>query len=115
MSGNIPLPPDVTDPIVLADWLEILALTAADGNASHGDLQRALNRLGIDNVDGICSDSMCELNRRIAATGENYPFTFSGTLLRAKGDWRAFTPYVFCLFLSYCDDRKKGSQGFGMM
>ena len=71
MSGSILLPSDVTDPIVLADWLEILALTAADGNASHGDLQRALNILGMDNIDGICSDSMYELNRRVAAAGEN--------------------------------------------
>ena len=111
MSGSIPLPSDVTDPIVLADWLEVLALTAADGNASHGDLQRALNRLAVDNANGICSDAMCELNRRVAATGSNYPFTFSGTLLRAKGDWRAHVPYVFCLFLSYCNDRKKRVTG----
>ncbi len=111
MPGSVPLPSDITDTIVLADWLEILALTTSDGNASHGDLQRALNRLGADNIDSICSNSMYELNRRINASGENYPFTFSGTLLQAKGDWRAFTPYVFCLFLSYCDDKKKKVPG----
>ncbi|MBI3986597.1 MAG: hypothetical protein HY343_06740 [Lentisphaerae bacterium] len=112
MSTSIPLPSDVADPIVLTDWLELLALTVDDGNASHGDLQRALNRLGVDGFDTICTDCMRELHRRVAATRENYPFTFSGTLLKSKGDWRDFTPYVFCLLLSYCDEKMKKIKGF---
>ncbi|MDO8546908.1 MAG: hypothetical protein Q7R68_06065 [Nitrospirales bacterium] len=111
MPGSIPLPSDTTDPIVLADWLELLALNADDGNSSHGDLERGLNRLGADDIDSICKDSMMELNRRVIATAENYPFSFSGTLLAVKGDWRGFTPYVFCLLLSYCDNKKKKTSG----
>ncbi len=111
MPGSVALPSDITDPIILADWLELLALTAADGNSSHGDLQRALNRLGAENVDTVCTDTMRELNRRAEAAGDNYPFTFSGTLLNSRGDWRLFTPYVFCLLLSYCDDHKKRIKG----
>ena len=109
--ANIPLPSDITDPIVLADWLELLAMMSDDGNSSHGDLQRVLNRLGTSDVNGMCTDVMGELNRRSMAAGGNYPFTFSGTLLRTKGDWRLFTPYVFCLLLSYCDDKKKKVPG----
>lgn len=111
MPGSVALPSDITDTIILADWLELLALTAADGNSSHGDLQRALNRLGAENIDTVCTDSMQELNRRVAAARDNYPFTFSGTLLRSKGDWRLFTPYVFCLLLSYCNNNKKRITG----
>lgn len=112
MPASIPLPSDVADPIILTDWLELLALTVDDGNASHGDLQRALNRLGVDGFDTICTDCMRELHRRVAAARENYPFTFSGTLLKSKGDWRDFTPYVFCLLLSYCDEKTKKIKGF---
>ena len=112
MRGGIPLPSDTTDPIILADWLELLALTVADGNSSQGDLQRALNRLDdADNVNTVCDNSMRELSQRVEATGNSYPFTFSGTLLRLKGDWRLFTPYVFCLLLSYCDDNEKKIRG----
>lgn len=107
MSANLPLPSEITDHIVLSDWLELLALLADDGNASHGDLQQALNRLGTDNADSICTASMRELHRRVEAAGKNYPFTFTGTLLKTKGDWRQYNPYIFCLLLSYCDDKKK--------
>jgi hypothetical protein len=111
MPGNVPLPSEISNPIILADWLELLALTSADGNSSHGDLQRVLNRLGTENIDSLCTESMRELNRRIDSTGDNYPFTFSGTLLSTKGDWRQYTPYIFCLLLSYCDDVKKKVAG----
>ncbi len=111
MSHSIPMPSDITNPIVLADWLELIALTAADGNASHGDLQRVLNRLSVDNLDTLCTDSMRELNRRVIAAGDNYPFTFSGTLLKMKNDWQSYTPYVFCLLLSYCDEKQKKIKG----
>ena len=111
MPSSLPLPSEVSDPIILADWLEILALTTDDGNASHGDLHRVLNRLGVDGFDTICTDCMTELHRRVAATRENYPFIFSGTLLRTRGDWRYYTPYIFCLLLSYCDEGTKRIKG----
>lgn len=111
MAGIIPFPSDITSPIVLADWLELIALTVDDGNASHGDLHRELNRLGAENMDTSCTDTMFELNRRVVAAGDNYPFTFSGTLLKSKGDWKAYTPYIFCLLLSYCDDTMKKIKG----
>jgi len=107
MPANIAVPADVSNPIILADWLEILALTSDDGNASHGDLQRTLNTLSVNDLDEICTECMGELNRRVSATRDKYPFTFSGTLLKTKGDWRDYIPYVFCLLLSHCDDETK--------
>lgn len=86
-------------------------MNSADGNASHADLQRSLNRLGAHNTDELCTGAMTELNRRTVAAGESYPFTFSGTLLSGKGDWKQFTPYIFCLLLSVCDDKKKKVTG----
>jgi len=53
---------------------------------------------------------MCELHRRVTATGINYPFSFSGTLLKAKGDWRDYLPYVFCLLISYCEPARRKVQ-----
>lgn len=111
MPTHIPLPPNVTEPIDLADWLELQALSTDDGNASHGDLQCALKTLGIDDLAETCAGSMRELNRRVAATGASYPFTFSGTLLKVKSDWHHFTPYIFCLLLSYSDDARKKVSG----
>ena len=112
MGRNLPLPSEISNPIVLADWLELLALISEDGNASHGDLQRVLNRLGIEDSDALCRDSMSELNRRVLAAGEKYPFDFSGSLVSVKGKWTKYSPYVFCLLLSYCDDKQKKIKGF---
>jgi hypothetical protein len=108
---KVSLPSDLSDPIILADWLEVLALTANDGNSSHGDLERGLNRLAMDDRDSLCRDAMNELNLRVSSAVDSYPFTFSGTLLQVKQDWRRFTPYVFCLLLSYAEDSKKKVKG----
>lgn len=107
MAGKFSLPSDMTDHIGLADWLELLALISPDSNASHGDLERELNRAGVDNSESICGLALGELNQRVIAAGDSYPFTFSGSLLKVKNDWKSFTPYVFCLLLSYCEDTKK--------
>ncbi|MHB8843150.1 MAG: hypothetical protein ACYC7L_00210 [Nitrospirota bacterium] len=112
MPPGLSIPSDVADPIILADWLELLAITADDSNSSHGDLHQVLNRLGVENLDMLCSDTMRELNRRVEAAGESYPFSFSGTLLELKNAWDHYTPYVFCLLLSYCEEGKKKISGF---
>lgn len=105
--ADFSLPSDLTDQIILADWLELLAIISPDKNASHGDLERELTRAGVDNGDTICNSTLGELNQRVIAAGDNYPFTFSGSLLKLKNGWQSFTPYIFCLLLSYCNDAKK--------
>jgi len=107
MAKRLYLPSDTNDPIVLADWLELVALTASDHNSSQADLERELNRLGVEGADSICSEAMTELEMRISAAGQGYPFTFSGTLLELRGKWQSYTPYVFCLLLSFCDDAQR--------
>lgn len=107
MGSGSNLPSDLTDPIILADWLELLALSSADGNSSHGDLERVLNRLGVEDKDSLCRDTVSELSGRCRATGANYPFSFSGTLLALKGNWKDYIPYVFCLLLSYAEEKLK--------
>lgn len=107
MSNKLSLPSDMTDHIALADWLELLAFISPDGNSSHGDLERELTRAGVDNSETICGLTLGELNQRVIAAGNSYPFTFSGSLLKMKSDWQSFSPYAFCLLLSYCEDAKK--------
>ena len=111
MPLGVPLPESPADPIALADWLELSALTFDDGNSSYGDLQRVLGRLGMNDSEELCAEAMNELGRRVDATPTGYPFEFTGSLLSARGDWHSFVPYVFCLLLSYCDDKKKRVRG----
>ena len=108
----VDLPHDLTNPIALADWLELSALEAGDGNASAGDLTSALQ---IHNIPGSSEDMVLqvilELEHREKAAGEAYPFVKqSATLLQLKGDWKQFAPYVFCLCLSYFQWRPAGGE-----
>ena len=41
------LPDDPTNPLKLADWLELTAMLSGDGNASRGDLERVLRRASL--------------------------------------------------------------------
>ncbi len=121
------LPAQNQDTIRLADWLELSALVAADGSMSSGELERALHRTGT--FEGVDSDDMLaeegeqlpdqsdedpierevlavfsELDARAQAAGTAYPFTVEPRLLTKRPDSAAFTPYTFCLFLSYFGD-----------
>lgn len=107
MAAPVALPSEHYRETALADWLELSALLADDGNASHGDLQRALNRMGSEQAEESCRNVMTELRHRVQDAGGRYPFRFSGSLLSIQEDWSAFTPYVFCLLLSFCDDKAK--------
>jgi hypothetical protein len=103
------LPTPATDPILLADWLELCALCSADRNYSTGDLERALESAGVLEADdgrealgATCLEVFHELEARAGAAGPAYPFRLHGRGLVevavAHGD---FSPYVFCLCLSY--------------
>ena len=66
----IPLPCDPSDAVLLADWLEILALLSPDGNASSGDLSRVLKRESVfedsededEEIEHKCQDVFDELD-----------------------------------------------------
>jgi hypothetical protein len=105
------IPAPATDPLVLADWLEVRALLADDQNASFSDLRRELARMGIsedeEEIDEaiaeerFAEDAFSELEDRMMACGEGYPFDIDNSVLQAKKDLSPYWAYVFCLFLSY--------------
>lgn len=109
----IPLPDASTDPIQLADWLEVVALLSADGNSSAGDLRSALNRGSIldpvgDEFGGVDEaleelgmQVFRELELRSVAASAGYPFLVRGGLIRTRSTWKDYSSYTFCLCLSH--------------
>lgn len=105
---SISAPKSLSDPVDLADWLELNALVAKDRNSSKGDLQALLMRAGSfdpatekDKVEALCLAAFAELESRVRAANGSYPFTVSPPLITAKASaLTKFPAYVFCLCLS---------------
>lgn len=97
------LPRDCTDAIALADWLELIAIESGDGNASAGDLINALQiAVGGKAARQLSVEAMLEIEERISATDDAYPFDlYRGGVLQAKDDLKSYVAYLFCLLLSY--------------
>ncbi len=102
------LPDEPINPLKLADWLEIYAILDSDRNSSRGDLERALYRAALFELDDDEAiehkilDTFEELEQRVVATGEAYPFDLNYRgVLRLKSTWESFPVYTFCLCLSY--------------
>ena len=94
-----------SDPIVLADWLEVRALLADDKNVSAADLRSELVRMGIPEDEGsdaeiLVDDAFSELEDRLNACRESYPFSLSHSVVQAQEN-EAHWAYVFCLFLAW--------------
>lgn len=97
-----------TDPVWLADWLEMQVLRSQDWNASRGDLQSWLRiqTAGEDDdpqegEERLILETFGELERRATAARRAYPFKVSPPLVSLRGDdWRSFSAYVFCLLVS---------------
>ncbi len=94
-------PTGIATPIALADWLEIVALTAPDGDASAGDLDPPLRRLGTNNPEQLIGRVFTEIDRRAKAAGDAYPFAPGNGVVTRKTNAADYVPYVFCLLLSY--------------
>jgi hypothetical protein len=100
---------DLTDPLRLADWLELYAMASPDSNSSRGDLDSALHtashsELGSDaEIEQKILEVFGEFEQRAKAAREAYPFDidFRGILRLKAGGWEAFPVYTFCLCLSY--------------
>jgi hypothetical protein len=123
---SLSLPPDVENPVALADWVELRACLNADGNVSAADVRQALVAAGEpDESDAgdaddpaaaatggtadpprdevLAAEAFTELGTREIAAGAGYPFRLEQGLLRrvaAPTDVAAL-PYVFCLLLSW--------------
>ena len=101
------LPDSPTDTLRLADWLEIYALLSPDGNSSRGDLESALRVAALYEIDDDedielkCLEVFDELEQRLKASGEAYPFDLDYSVLQVKSSWEDFPAYIFCLCLSY--------------
>ena len=86
----------------LADWLELTAISAADSNASAGDMERELKRLGHGDPHGLLGSVFIEVERREKAAGEEaYPFERKDSSIELKGPPKRYPAYIFCLALSY--------------
>jgi hypothetical protein len=111
--------PTQTDPIQLADWMEIFSLMSGDRNSSGGDLASVLTVTSLmdpersDAIDAKVADVFTELEARALAAGSGYPFLVEHGYLEAREDWPEFSAYVFCLLLSHLRwTRPKGSAFF---
>lgn len=101
-------PHDLTNAVELADWLELLALTSKDRNASKADLATMLKRAGGYHpakdktaVENLCLSAFNELESRPKSADRAYPFTVRPGLLTAKVNAvTSYPAYVFCLCLS---------------
>jgi hypothetical protein len=103
------LPYPTTDDIKLADWLELLALTAPDSNSSYSDLERALRREGVSespnngDLEQLLQAVASEIQLRSSAAGAAYPFEVEQRSIALREPIEKFVPYVFCLCISYLD------------
>src|SRR6266404_1373121 len=107
--------PKTDDVIRWADWLELAALTSADGNSSRGDLEGTL-RLGgyLQNQERIeerCNAVFSELNDRSRSAAAAYPFSISPSIVSVQGPIENYPAYYFCLCLSYSGWSNKRGQG----
>jgi hypothetical protein len=102
------VPKSASDIARLADWLELSAVEAADGDASAGDLERVLNIQSIGDSSDTLAQVFDEIHRRQAAAVDAYPFESTGTVVALRDAFPSDpAPYLFCLVLSYCGWRKK--------
>lgn len=104
---ELPLPSAPTDELMLADWIEILALISPDENSSRGDLESALRTSSVLEAKGEagieekCLQVFKELEERSKAAHDSYPFAIDTGIVSVKDKREQFIAYLFCLFLSY--------------
>lgn len=105
--------PTSNDALDLADWLEIRALLADDGNASRGDLESALRAApsfagkGAEAVEATLADVFAELSMRATASVNGYPFEIregSVAALRRRA-WTTRSAYLVCLCMTVLGDK----------
>ncbi len=96
------VPESLDDAIWLADWIELCALAADDGDASAGDLERMLDIEGVSGSDDLLAQTFDEIDQRLIACGDAYPFEHEGTWIRRRGNVsNGRMAYIFCLVMSY--------------
>jgi hypothetical protein len=99
-SSQLAFPTNWQRPEQIADWLEITAIRAADGDASAGDAERELTRLNCRNCESLLGNVFTELGRREQAAGGFYAFERGKSSIQVRGPARNYATYLFCLGLS---------------
>src|SRR3990170_4502664 len=98
----ISFPNDINDIVRLADWLELRALMAGDQNSSIGELTSPLRIAGAtESHEEIGLRVLLEVEQRVMATRQAYPFQLRRGVLRVKPNIGDYAAYLFCLGLSY--------------
>lgn len=106
------VPKSTSDIARLADWVELTAVKADDGDASAGDLERALNIQATGDQSDTLAQVFDEIRLRQKAAADAYPFESTGTVVAIRNPFTANpVPYLFCLMLSYFGWKKtKGAK-----
>lgn len=109
MATVIPIPlPGTQNPTILADWIEINTLLDRDGVTSRQDLVDLLedqsseeqeDQVKESRADILANSAFSEIERRVIAAAEGYPFELNGDKLQKKK--KNALPYIFCLLISY--------------
>lgn len=97
---GLSFPTSWRQPEDLADWLELTALTAADGDASAGDIERELTRLNCRNCESLLGNVLTEVDRREEASNGFYPFKRGKSSIKVRKKIDDYATYLFCLGLS---------------
>lgn len=107
-------PKKPTDPIELADWMEINALIAPDGDFSREDSDSAIRTAALyppaeedREVEALMLDVFREIDFRASAAKEAYPFEVRYPVIKCKDNWKNMPAYVFCLCLSVFGEKTK--------
>lgn len=117
---SITPPSDLSVVDECADWLELAALVADDGNASAGDLERIIRRGGVfdsarnedDAIEAHVSAVLFSLSERASLVADHYPFMIVGTKVQKRDLYSdLFLAYLFCLCLSYFKRRHPSVAG----
>lgn len=98
------------------DWLEANSIFF-DGDLSKSELVDLLCENEIyaeqDFAWELVSDVWINLRRRSRIFGCGYPLDVQPSRIIARGDWRAYSPYAFCLTLSLSNLYPVWARGFG--
>lgn len=121
----IDLPAETSDISVMADWVEMCALTDANGEVTKSSFTETVRDSGIFDelsigfadedtwhddeeigvgsaVDTYSSDIWLELKSRAQEFGDAYPFDIDGRLLTLDGvSWRKYPCYTMLLLLDH--------------
>lgn len=105
-----------SDDDIVCDWIEGSVLFD-DTSLSKNDIVDALIDLQIYNDSDFAFDYVenifSKLNQRESCMATSYPFYQDGNMIKAKGSWKEFIDYTFCLLVSILPNYETWKHDFG--